>query len=235
MKQILEKLELTEEKTVELQEAFDSAVLVEATKLAESKEEDYEEYLLAQVEEMKAELEDNLDAYLEKVVEQFVEENTFAMDEAVKTEKYEAVLEGFNSLMIATGVEIAQIAESKEIKDEEIMGEAAEIDQTNAELADTLMAENLSLKAKNDELLKTGLIKESMEDMTVMQKDKFLKLASVVEFNGKNPVDFINKMDTLVESVKGEITQKPEVNENIINESVEKSTSKYVSAASHLY
>lgn len=234
MKQILENLELAEETKVELQEAFDASVLVEAVKLAESKEEAYEEYMMAQMTEMKTELEDTLDAYLEKVVEAFVEDNTFAMDESVNSEKYEAVLEGFNSLMIATGVEIAQIAEAKEVEDEEIMAEAEVEDKSTAELADTLMEENIELKAKNDELLKTGLVKESMEDMTIGQKDKFLKLASVVEFDGKNPVDFISKMDTLVESVKGDAVVVAEKVEDVIVESVVES--KYSSAsASHLY
>jgi hypothetical protein len=224
MKQILENLELPEETKVELQESFDAAVSAEVKTLVESKEEAYEEYMLAQMTEMKTELEDTLDAYLEKVVEQFVEDNTFAIEESVKTEKYEAILEGFNSLMIASGVEIAQIAEAKE-------AEEAEVDESATEIADRLMAENMELKEKNAELLKTGLVKESMEDMTVLEKEKFLKLAKVVEFKQENPVDFIEKMDTLVESVKA--TKIEKVEEKVIVESVE--AGKYTSSASHLF
>jgi len=231
MKQILENLDLAEEIKEELSESFDAAVLVEAVKLAESKEEAYEEYMIAQLQEMKAELEDTLDAYLEKVVEQFVEDNTFAIEESIKSEKYDAVLEGFNSLMIATGVEIAQIAEAKEEIEEET-NESAEA------LANKLMAENIDLKEKNAELLKTGLVKESTEDMTAVQRDKFLKLAAVVEFDENNPVDFIAKMDTLVESVKGEkqkevVAEKAKkVEEKMITENV---GSTYATKASHLF
>ena len=236
MKQILENLELAEETKVALQESFDKKVLAEAVILAESKEAEYEEYMLAQMTEMKADLEDTMNAYLEKVVETFVEENTFAMDEAINSEKYEAVLEGFNSLMITTGVEIAQIAEAKEIEDEAIVAEAEEEDASIGEMADKLMAENIELKTKNAELLKTGLVKESMEDMTAVQKDKFLKLASVVEFDETNPVDFITKMDTLVEAVKeakvAPVAEKVEVEEEIVAESVEV---KYTATARHLY
>jgi len=227
MKQILESLEVAEETKVALQESFDAAVLKEAVILAESKEEAYEEYMLAQMTEMKSELEDTLDAYLEKVVEQFVEDNTFAIDESVKSEKYDAVLEGFNSLMIATGVEIAQIAEAKEEVEEET-NESAEI------LADKLMAENIELKERNAELLKTGLVKESAEDMTVVQRDKFLKLARVVEFKASAPVDFIEKMDTLVEAVKGEKVVTEKVSEKVGEKLIVENT-KYVSSASHLF
>lgn len=235
MKQILENLELAEETKVAIQESFDTKVLAEAVILAESKEAEYEAYMLAEMTAMKAELEETLDAYLVKVVEAFVEDNTFAIDESVKSEKYEAVLEGFNSLMIATGVEIAQIAEAKEVEDEAIMAEAEEEDASIGEMADKLMAENIELKVKNAELLKTGLVKESMEDMTAVQKDKFLKLASVVEFDETNPVGFITKMDTLVEAVK-ETKSAPvveaKVEEEIVAESVE---TKYASTARHLY
>jgi hypothetical protein len=188
----------------------------------------------AQIEEIKSELEDTLDAYLNTVVEQFVEDNIFAMDESIKKEKYEAVLEGFNSLMVTTGVEIAQIAEAKEKIEEEQ-------NESSTALADKLMAENIELKERNAELLKTGLIKESAEDMTSMQRDKFFKLAKLVEFDASAPVDFIEKMDTIAESIKGEkattkvIEEKTEekVEEKLITEKVD--TEKYVSKASHLF
>jgi hypothetical protein len=130
--------------------------------------------------------------------------------------------------MIATGVEIAQIAEAKEEIEEEL-------DESATALADRLMEENIELKEKNAELLKTGLVKESAEDMTAVQRDKFLKLARVVEFDASAPVDFIEKMDTLVESVKGEkvVAEKaPEVEEKVIVESV---GSSYATKASHLF
>jgi hypothetical protein len=229
MEQILESLELADETKIALQESFDAAVLTEAVKLAESKEAEYEEYMFSQLTEMKEELEDTLDAYLEKVVEQFVEDNSFAIDESIKSEKYEAVLEGFNSLMIATGVEIAQIAEAKEEGSE--VADLTESIEEAEEMADKLMAENLELKERNAELLKTGLIKESMEDMTPLQKDKFLKLASVVEFDESDPVGFISRLDTIVESVKG-TEQREEVVEQVIVESATKQTYK---SMSHLY
>ena len=235
MKQILESLNISTEIKNELSESFDKAVLVEAVKLAESKEEVYEEYMMDQLTEMKDDLEDTLDAYLEKVVEQFVEDNSFAIDESIKSEKYEAVLEGFNSLMIATGVEIAQIAEAK---DEEIDDESGlnKIEEAN-NMADTLMSENMVLKNKNAELLKTGLIKEVAENMTALQKDKFYRLAKIVEFDASEPLDFINKLDVLSESVSTDkVTESRSINEKVIaDKTVHTTNGKYVPKASHLF
>jgi uncharacterized protein YydD (DUF2326 family) len=135
--------------------------------------------------------------------------------------------------MIASGVEIAQIAEAKEAEDAELVAESEEAEERASVLADKLMAENMELKEKNAELLKTGLVKESAEDMTALQRDKFLKLAQVVEFDEKNPVAFIEKMDTLVEAVKGEKAVSEKVKET--KEVIVESASTYVSKARHLY
>lgn len=233
MKQILENLEIAEDTKKALVESFDIAVKAEATKIAESKEAGYEEYIQEQILEMKTNLESTLDSYLDRVVENFVESNTFAMDESIKSAQQDAVLEGFNSLMIATGVEIAQIAEAKEESDSINEDSQKESNARTAELADSLMEEVMDLKDKNDELLKTGLVKESMEDMTVLQKTKFLELAKVVEFDGKNPLSFIDKMDTLVEAVKEVgFTKDTPIVERVKTPIVE---STYTSPARHLY
>lgn len=195
MKEILENLDLSEEVKTELTESFDAAVLVEALKLAESKEAEYKEYVEAQLAESRSDLEAKLDEYLERVVEEFVSENEAKLEEAQSEKQYETILEGFNAVLVAAGVEIAQIAEAKEVKDAEL---------AESEKVDALMEEVMELKATNAELLKTGLVKESMEGMTDVQKEKFMKLASVVEFDAKAPEAYITKLDTLAESVKGE-------------------------------
>jgi len=211
MKEILESLDIAEEIKAELSESFDKAVLAEAVKLAESKEAEYEEYIKAQIAEMKAELEDTLDAYLEKVVEQFVQDNAFAIEESVNKAKMDALLEGFNSMLLTSGVQLAQIAEAKEKANEEINeGINKELEETK-KLADSLMEEVQELKKQNAELLKTGLIKETAEDLTDVQKDKFFKLAKIVEFDEKNPQDYIAKLDTIAESVKTEVKEDKEV------------------------
>lgn len=228
---LFESLDIPEDTKLALSESFDKAVLVEAVKLAESKEDEYEEYMMVQMTEMKSALEGKLDSYLDAVVEEFVSENTFAIDESIKSEKYGAVLEGFNSLMIASGVEIAQIAESKEVKDAaDLVSESASIEKADAKV-DALMETVLELKAKNAELLKTGLIKESTEDMTEMQKDKFLKLAQILEFNDKEPLDFIEKLDTIAESIK--VTKvEDKVEEKVI---VESEKYDFQAQSRHLY
>jgi hypothetical protein len=232
MKQILENLELSEEIKAELTESFDEAVQAEALALVESKEDEYEEYVSKYLEESRADLENKLDEYLDRIVEEFVSENTFAIEESNNKEKFETILEGFNAVLVGAGVEIAQIAEAKEEADAEL-AEAA-VEEAESEKIDALMEELMELKATNAELLKTGLIKESTEDMTDVQKEKFMRLASVAEFNPKAPVDFINKLDTIVESV---VRIKPETREVVesVVESVGSNSVPSWKKATHLY
>ena len=250
MKEILENLELSEEVKTELTESFDAAVdaKVEAKTLeiVESKEAEYKEYVESQLEESRSSLEAKLEEYLDRVVEEFITENEAKLEEATAEKQYDAVLEGFNAVLVAAGVEIAQIAEAKEEADKELeeieKEEAAEL--AESERVDALMEEVMGLKATNAELLKTGLVKESMEDMTDVQKEKFMKLATVVEFEAKAPEAFITKLDTIAESVVGAKAEVKETPEEIVESTkVEEKEEKVVEVAntpswkkaSHLY
>ena len=227
MEQILESLQVSEEIKNQLVESFDKAVFKEAIKLAESKESEYEEYMKEEIDKSIEALTEKLDAYLEKVVSDFISENEAELDAVVESEKYEAIMEGFESMLVATGVEIKQIAESYEETIEESQ-------ESSSDLADSLMEENIGLKEKNAELLKTGLIKETMEGLTEVQKDRFMRLANMIEYDARNPVKFIEKLDTLSETVLSEGSKKTATfrdnkpNEKIIVE-------KYTPTASHLF
>jgi hypothetical protein len=231
MKELLESLDISEDTKTKLIESFETAVSKKASDLVEAKESEYEEYMFAQLTEAKESLENKLDNYLDKVVEQFVEENTISIDKSIDIAKHDAVLEGFNSLLVASGVQIKDIVEAKEVKD-------VKVDESSQAIADRLMIENTQLQERNAELLKTGLIKETSENMTTLQKDKFYRLADLIEFSHNEPTKFVNKLDTLAESIKevkvepSKVPNKPNLKD--MNEKVEDSN-VYQSKAKHLF
>jgi len=232
MNMILEKLELTEELRQEIKESFESSVDLKASEKAlaivEAKQPAYEAYIAEQLAEkdaemakFKADLTEKLDAYLDQVVESFVEDNKLTMESATKREQMEAVLEGFNSLLIATGVEVSMIAEAKvEATDGIVEGIEADLAETN-KTVDSLMEQMKVLKAQNAELLKTGLIQEEMASLNVVQKEKFIKLAETLEFDAKNAVRFIAQLDAIKETIAGtqDVTEKV-VTEKVVTEKV---------------
>lgn len=261
MEMILEKLELSEDQLKEITESFEASVEVKAAEKAlemvESKQPEYDAYIETQIAEQKAELEtykaelvEKMDSYLEKVVEEFVEENTLAMESAVKQEQNDALVEGFNSLLIAAGVELTNIAEAKEVETEGVVEEMQkDIDATNGTV-DTLMEQVSALKEQNAELLKTGLIAEETADLTVVQKEKFLKLAETLDFDATNAIKFIGQLDAIKETLTTtkEVTEsKTEETvikeETLTNESISQedvlevkdTVALYKSSASHLY
>lgn len=157
----------------------------------ETLNEKAEEY----VEMKKAEMLESLDKYLERVVEEFVAEAKDSLSESIKSEKADMIIEAFDAMLVATGVKVAKIVEAKD--DSAVENKLAE----SIEKYDSLVEENISLKEENEKLLKMGIIAEMKEDLSIVEAEKFEKLASIVEFS-KEAV-YLEKLETLKNSVKG--------------------------------
>ncbi len=241
MKLILEKLDsslFTDEMKSELQESFDIAVKSEAYDLVESKQADYTSYVESEVEAYQKELLEKVDSYLDQVVDTFVKENKLVIKESVKSAKLDAVLEGFNSLLLTTGIEVAQIAEATK----NAQNAPKKLIKENAKASDKLMAQVIELKAQNAELLKLGLMKEKAEGLTLPQKEKFAKLCESIEFDAKDAVKFIDKLNVIRESVATKKVDEKVEDKKVVETKgsdtlVEKIENKYSykTASKHLY
>ena len=211
MKNILAKLDeavFTDELKKEISESFTETVdakveILVAEKLVElveAKEKEISNRFVAEAAEYKTKLLENLDEFLSLIAEEYINENKITIEESVQGEKLESLLEGFNSLLIAGGVELKTISEN--LDDTEAREAVAE----STERIDALVVENMALKKQKAELLKMGLVAEIKEGMSVVQKEKFDKLASVVEFDVNNSVKYLKSLEVLRESVIGSKT-----------------------------
>jgi hypothetical protein len=233
---MLEKLfESLDEKvfTVELKEAleaqFNEAVESKAASIAEAriqeeigslneKSEAHIDFLNekadAYVAMKQAEMVESLDKYLDRIVEEFVAEAKAALDESVKSEKADMIIEAFDTMLTATGVEVAKIVEAK---DESAVEKKLE---ESVAKYDTLVEEVITLKAENDTLVKMGVINEMKEGLSIVEAEKFVKLADLVEFTRDEA--FAAKLETIKESVKGavEVKKEEEVTESVKTETV---------------
>jgi hypothetical protein len=221
---MLEKLfESLDEKvfTTELKEAlevqFNEAVESKAALIAEAKIEEeitslnekseaHIEFLNekadAYVAMKQAEMVESLDKYLDRVVSEFIAEAQGALDESIKSEKADMIIEAFDSMLTATGVEVAKIVEAK---DESAVEKKLE---ESVAKYDTLVEEVITLKGENDTLVKLGVINEMKEGLSIVEAEKFLKLADLVEFTRDEA--FATKLETIKESVKGAVEVKEE-------------------------
>lgn len=215
--------------TTELKEAlevqFNEAVEAKAIQIAEdkineeieslnTKSEEHIEYLNEKAEEyvetVKTELVEQLDKYLDRVVDDFMNDAKDSLDESVKSEKADMIIEAFESMLVATGVDVARIVEAKE--DESVQTELSESVAKN----DALVEEILALKEENDKLIKLGVINEMKEGLSIVEAQKFEKLADLVEFSKDEA--FTEKLETIKESIKG----AAEVKEEKLDESAQK-------------
>lgn len=214
---MLEKLfESLDEKvfTPELKKAleaqFNEAVETKAESIAEAKIEEeidslnekaeqHVEFLNKKAEEYiemkQAEMVESLDKYLERVVDKFVAEAKDLLAESVKSEKADMIIEAFDAMLVATGVQVAQIVEAK---DETAID--AKLAESTAKY-DALVEENIALSEENKKLIKMGVISELKEGLSLVEAEKFEKLAELVEFSKSG--EFLTKLTTIKESVKG--------------------------------
>ena len=76
---------------------------------------------------------------------------------------------------------------------------------------DKLISEKKELEKQNREMLQIGLKAEVCEGLSVVQKDKFEKLASIVDM-GEDKVEYLNRLEAIKESIVSE----PKVVEKVV-------------------
>lgn len=207
----LKAKEIAEERILVLEE---KAQEFEATK-TQMLEEKAQEFI-----EMKmAEIGETVEKYLNRIVEDFIAESKESLEKSIKSENADMIVEAFDSLIVATGVELSRIVEAKENSED-----SAKLEDTIKKY-DSLMEENLSLQAENDKLVKLGIINEMKEGLSLLESEKFEKAASTIEFSRDS--SYIEKLEILKESILGYKEVKKEEKEEKIEEAVKVSNEKY--------
>ena len=201
---MFEAMSIEQEKKIELQESFDKAVLVKTTSMMESYVEERinekEEILKEEYAEKVTMLESSLDGYLDTVVEEFISENAPSYEAQIQDEKTKSLLEMFDSMVKLTGVEMLSIQEEKQTLDEAALEETAgfkvdTLEEKVSELADRLV----DAKREADKYLKSGLMNEMKDGLSMLEGEKFEKIASLVPFD--RSASYLDKLETLKESI----------------------------------
>lgn len=146
------------------------------------------------VESKAKEILENVDKYLDRIIEEFVTESQEKLDESLKSERSDMIIEAFDAMLIAGAVDISKIVEAKSEEDVETKL------KESIEKYDTLIEENIALKDKNKELLKSGIFLESKAGLTLVESQRFEKLANLVEFSESS--EYLTKLETIKESIK---------------------------------
>jgi hypothetical protein len=183
--------ELSEEFKDKARLVFESALHSKVKQIQAELEEQYSIALGEEVEEIKLELTERVDSYLEYVSSEWLEENALAVERGLKTEITESFLSNLKSLFeehyVSMPEEKYNVLESMVDK----------LDEMEEKLNEQIQ-KNIVLNKKLSESVAETVFNSVSEGLAISQKDKLESLAESVEFESE--ADYYQKLVTLRES-----------------------------------
>jgi uncharacterized phage infection (PIP) family protein YhgE len=183
--------DLSEEFQEKARTIFEAALRSKVSQIRESLEEQYSNVLAEEVEEIKTELADRVDSYLEYVADEWISENALAVEHGLKTEMTESFLQGMRGLFEAHYVSIP------EEKYNVIESMVEKLDEMETKLNEQI-EKNISLNKRLSESVADGIFEQVSEGLADTQKDKLASLSESVEFESE--IEYREKLETLRES-----------------------------------
>jgi hypothetical protein len=138
-------------------------------------EEESDKLLEEKISEITTKLSDQIDNYLNYVVEQWMEENELAIESSLKTEITEEFIEGMKELFAENYIEIP------EEKLDVLEGLANKVEELEQKLNESIN-DNIELASAVKQFAKESIFAQVAEGLTVSQKEKFATLADGVDF-----------------------------------------------------
>lgn len=155
---------------------------------------------------------ENLDMYAENVINEFINDYKDKLDMKINESNTNVILDMFSTLCLKTGIGLKEINEAKAEKDNAKKEEDADLlERYNKEVN-----ENIRLRKENNNLIKAGIINEMKDGLTILQAQKFEKIAETIDFTRDE--NFINKLKSIKENIQvvpAEIAKKPTVKDRI--------------------
>ena len=208
---LIEGEELSEEFQAKAKTIFEGAI---RSKVAEIKEELQESYATALVEELdkiKEGLTDRVDAYLEYVADEWMQENALQVENGLKTEMTESFLSGMKSLFEDHYVTIP------EEKYDVLNSMVDKLDEMENKLNEQI-DRNVALNRRLAESTADVIFADVAEGLADTQKEKLATLAENVEFESET--DYREKLGTLKESYFPSKTSAPKSTSENLSEEV---------------
>jgi hypothetical protein len=188
---LLEGEELSEEFQEKARIIFESAIRSKVAEIKEQLEEAYEQTLVEEIQTIKEGLADRVDAYLEYVADEWIQENALAVEHGLKTEMTESFLHGMKSLFEDHYVTIP------EDRYDVIESMVDKLDEMEEKLNEQIQR-NVALNRRLAESVADVIFADVTEGLALSQKDKLASLAENVEFDGEE--SYREKLVTLRES-----------------------------------
>ena len=207
---LLEGEELSEEFQDKARTIFEGAIRSKVAEIKEDLQEAYAQALVEELDTIKEGLTERVDAYLEYVADEWMQENALQVEAGLKTEMTESFLEGMKSLFEEHYV---TVPEEKYDVLNSMVDKLDEMENKLNEQIDRNVALNRRLAESNAD----GVFAAVAEGLADTQKEKLATLAENVEFESET--DYREKLETLKESYFPSKTSAPKnTSENLSEE-----------------
>ena len=188
---LLDGEELSEEFQLKARTIFEAALRSKVSEIKESIEDQYARALVKEVEEIKTELNERVDSYLEYVADEWFTENCLAIEQGLKAELTESFIQGMKGLFEDHYVEIPE--DKYDVLDSMV----EKLDEMETKLNEQI-EKNVSLNKRLSESVADGIFEQVSGGLAATQKDKLASLAESVEFESES--EYREKLETLKES-----------------------------------
>ena len=187
--------------------AVQNRVILEATRI----EEEFESKLEEQVTKSVDELHEQVEQYMDYVVEQWMQENEVAIESNFRVQATESFIDGLKNLFAESYVEVP----------EEKVDLIADLQASVAELEESLesvQAENLKLNNMISEASVEAAFEEVAEGLVDTQTEKLRSLAEGIEY--ADSTEYAEKLKIIKEQYFTESKNENEGSTGLINEEV---------------
>ncbi len=188
---LFEGEELSEEFQEKARTIFEAAITSKVNEIKENLQSAYETVLVEEIETIKEGLTERLDAYLEYVADEWIQENALAVEHGLKTEMTESFLAGMKGLFEEHYVTIP------EDRYDVIESMVDKLDEMEEKLNEQIQR-NVALNRRLAESVADVIFADVTEGLALSQKDKLASLAENVEFDSEE--NYREKLVTLRES-----------------------------------
>lgn len=191
---------------------FEAAVKAKVVEEVQKFEALYEQRLIEEIEEIAESLETRVDAHLDYVAEQWIAENQLSVDNGIKTEIAENLMQGLANLFLENNIDLPE-------EEQDVVAEmAAKLDEMEEKLNEQIEV-NVELNQEIGSYIKHGIIAEVSEGLADTQKEKLFNLSEGVEFMSEE--SFRGKIETIKENYF------PKIQSNYVEDLVEKNQDFY--------
>lgn len=216
--------DLSEEFKEKATTIFEAALVSKLNEEIEKLEEQYAAQLNEQIEVAKEEMTAKVDAFLNYVVEQWIQDNKLAVDHGVRTEIAESFMSALKDVFVEHYMDIP------EEKYDMVEGMTEKLDEMEQKLNEQI-EKNIELNSALGEFIKESIVAEVSQGLADTQKEKLASLSEGVEFSDEET--YREKIETIKENYfpKSQVSEMiAEASEPVIEQEVPAHMKAYVQA-----